>query len=77
LTPEQISLVEAIDTGPDKFRIVGPNVYLSLPNLMSGANPALLGFDRTLKVLATSRNWNTVTKLATMTAEIDEKTHRD
>lgn len=70
LSPEQVLMLDALDVGADEFRIVGPNIYLSLPNMMSGASKELMGFDRKLKVIATNRNWNTVTKLAAMAANL-------
>jgi uncharacterized protein (DUF1697 family) len=64
-------LVEAIDRErylPETFDIDGREVYVLYPN---GAGRARLthGFwEKRLKVMATARNWNTVQRLAEMTA---------
>jgi uncharacterized protein (DUF1697 family) len=60
------ALVRALvdhEAPPDEFRIVGTAVYLHCP---AGYGATLLNnsfWERKLKVGATTRNWNTVTKL--------------
>jgi uncharacterized protein (DUF1697 family) len=70
-TPEP-TLVDAlgdVERGHDEYRVVGPNVYLHYPHGLARATFMLNGFDRALKVASTSRNWNTVIKLAEMANE--------
>ena len=42
------------------------DIYLHYPNGLPNATFMLNGFDRALGVTSTSRNWNTVVKLADM-----------
>ena len=48
---------------PDEFRIVGREVYLRCPNGYGKTKLNNTFWERKLKVGATTRNWNTVTKL--------------
>ena len=66
---ERIAALQEVERGEDDFRVIGTEVYLSLPNGLSGAVFNVNGLDKALGVVATSRNWNTVTKLAQMAAE--------
>ena len=61
------SLVAAIP-GREQLRADGRQLYVVYPDGQGTSKlPALI--DRTLKARGTARNWNTVTKLAAMTAE--------
>ena len=52
---------------PERFVVSGSEVYLYLPNGM--ARTKLPGYlDRKLRVPATIRNWNTLTKLIELAA---------
>ena len=55
--------VEEFDAGADEARVVGREVYLHCPS--GYGNTKLNGafVERRLKTVATTRNWNTVTKL--------------
>jgi uncharacterized protein (DUF1697 family) len=48
---------------PDEFRIAGREVYLLCPNGYGKTKLNNTLWERKLKVGATTRNWNTVTKL--------------
>ena len=53
---------------PDAFEVLGREIYVHYPN---GSGRSKLNgdyFERTLGMPMTARNWNTVTKLADMTA---------
>jgi uncharacterized protein (DUF1697 family) len=63
---EDIDAVDEIETGPDRLAIHGREVYFFLPELMSGATVDVAKVGKMLRVDGTSRNWNTVTKLAEM-----------
>jgi len=56
--------VENFDAGEDRARVLGREVYLHCPS--GYGNTKLNGsfVERRLKTVATTRNWNTVTKLA-------------
>jgi uncharacterized protein (DUF1697 family) len=49
---------------PDEFRVVGREVYLRCPNGYGRSKLTNAYFEKQLAVVATTRNWNTVTKLA-------------
>jgi len=64
-------LVAALDAGrspPDKFVVVGREIYMHLVN--GGGQTKLTNayFDSKLKTVSTVRNWRTVLKLAEMLA---------
>jgi uncharacterized protein (DUF1697 family) len=61
------SLVSDLDpepAAPDEFRVVGQEVYLHCPNGYGRSKLTNAYFEKQLGVAATTRNWNTVTKLA-------------
>lgn len=62
----KIAALEEIERGDDDVRVIGTEVFLALPHGLSGAVFSVNGLDKVLGVVATSRNWNTVTKLAEM-----------
>ena len=49
---------------PDEFRVVGREVYLRCPNGYGRSKLTNAYFEKQLALAATTRNWNTVTKLA-------------
>jgi uncharacterized protein (DUF1697 family) len=52
----------------DDLRVIGREVYLYLPNGMAGSKLRNDYLDSRLKTMSTTRNWNTVKKLAEMMA---------
>ena len=59
-----------IKVGPEELRLIGRELYLYFPDGMGRSKlPAVL--DRTLKIPATARNWNTVTKLLAMAEKLE------
>ena len=52
-----------IDTGPEELRVGARELYIYFPNGMARPKLSFAALDRALKVPATGRNWNTVTKL--------------
>jgi uncharacterized protein (DUF1697 family) len=54
---------------PDEFRVVGREIYLHTPGGIGRSKLAGDYFERTLGVQATTRNWNTVTKLLALAAD--------
>jgi len=66
------SLVEALagfERGDDRYVVSGQEVYVHYPHGLARATFMPNGFDRALKVTSTSRNWNTVLKLAGMASD--------
>jgi uncharacterized protein (DUF1697 family) len=62
--PDEPGALEAHETAPDEFRLVGADVYLRYPNGVHGSRLTGALLERRLGVTATLRNWRTVTKLA-------------
>lgn len=62
-TVNAAEVLDPIDYAPDRFQLVGREVYLEYPNGSgrSKLNQPLL--EQRLAVRATIRNWNTITKL--------------
>lgn len=54
---------------PDRFEVVGREIFLHYPNGMGRSKLTLDYFERRLGVAGTARNWNTVTKLLAMMEE--------
>jgi uncharacterized protein (DUF1697 family) len=62
--PEDAQALESLDVAPDRFELVGSDVYLHYPNGVTGARLGGAVLERRLGVAATIRNWRTVTRLA-------------
>jgi uncharacterized protein (DUF1697 family) len=58
--------------GPDQFHIAGREIYLYLPNGI-GRTKLNNAFFGKLRMPATTRNWNTVTKLVELSSELANK----
>lgn len=61
--PTRIASIQVPGSGPDKFRIAGREVYLYCPEGYGETKLNNVFWERKLRVAATTRNWNTVTKL--------------
>jgi uncharacterized protein (DUF1697 family) len=62
-----VKAAQAAITGPETVRADGRHLYAFFPDGIGNSKaPAII--DRTLKVRGTARNWNTVLKLAALTA---------
>ena len=69
LSAEVRSKLVAINVGPEEIRPQGRELYIYFPDGMGQSKlPPVL--DRTLKMPATARNWNTVNKLLEMAEEL-------
>ncbi len=62
----RFAAVEQDRFAPDEFVAAEREVYLWLPNGMSGSRIPVDFWDKQLRLLSTTRNWNTVTKLLAM-----------
>lgn len=56
------------ESGADEFELVGHEIYLHCPNGYGRTKLTNAYFEKRLQVRATTRNWNTVTKLAELAA---------
>lgn len=63
---EQILKVAGIDYPPDKFRIIGREIYIYCPNGFGKTKLYTNFFEAKMKVTGTARNWRTVNKLREM-----------
>jgi uncharacterized protein (DUF1697 family) len=63
---EDVNIVEEMETGADRIAIHGREVYAFLPNFTTGATVDLMAVAKALRQDGTSRNWNTVARLAEM-----------
>jgi len=60
--------MEGVASGRDRFVARGTTIYLHCPDGYGRSKLVNNAFERALKVGATTRNWNTVTTLASMLA---------
>jgi uncharacterized protein (DUF1697 family) len=67
--PKGVPLLDEIETGADRVRLIGREVFIHYPNGITGATLQQGQYERALGVSSTSRNWSTVTKLAEMANE--------
>ncbi len=65
-TPDRarVRKLDAQDAPPDEFHVVGREVYLHCPNGYGRSKLTNAFFEKQLAVVATTRNWRTVTTLA-------------
>jgi hypothetical protein len=61
--------LDALGAGCDRFHAAGTDIYLHCPTGFARTKLTNNAVERALAVRATSRNWNTVTKLVAMAAE--------
>jgi uncharacterized protein (DUF1697 family) len=62
--PVNRDAIQTVDFPPDRFVLSGKEVYLYCPDGYGRTKLNNSFFERKLKVTATTRNWNTVKKLA-------------
>jgi uncharacterized protein (DUF1697 family) len=58
-----VDSVSAADVAPERFAVIGREIYMWCPDGLRDTKLAKAFSDRKLGTLATTRNWNTVTKL--------------
>jgi uncharacterized protein (DUF1697 family) len=73
--PEQTRLAEINPEQytPDTFTVIGNVIYLFCPNGYGQTKLHNIFFEKKLKLLATTRNWNTVQALMTLADTISEQ----
>lgn len=67
--PQWAALLETPIREPDEFALVGREVYLHCPNGYGRTKLNNAYIERRLGVIATTRSWNTVTKLHNLTRD--------
>ncbi len=67
--PARVREVSAVDVEPERFVISGREIYAWHPGGVHASKLAKLLSERRLGVIATARNWNTVTKLLALADE--------
>ena len=63
LTESRIEKVADIDYPPDKFKIIGNEIYTFCPNGFGKTKLYTNFFENKMKVKGTARNWKTITTL--------------
>ena len=61
-----VAALDPADYAPEQFRIAGREAYLWHPDGIRDAKMNKIKWETRFKVVASARNWNTVTKLADM-----------
>jgi uncharacterized protein (DUF1697 family) len=62
--PDDASALDSLEIAPDRYEVVGSDVYLHYPNGVHGSRLSGALLERHLGVPVTVRNWRTVTRLA-------------
>lgn len=65
--PESIDKIKSYNYSPDRYKIMGSNVYGLCASKYSNTKYTNNFFEKKLKTSATTRNWKTVLKLLKMT----------
>jgi uncharacterized protein (DUF1697 family) len=63
---DDIDLIATLNFGTDQFEISSDQIFLYCPNGYGNTKLTNTFFEKKLKVNCTTRNWNTVLKLAEM-----------
>ncbi|HWE38503.1 MAG TPA: DUF1697 domain-containing protein [Isosphaeraceae bacterium] len=64
--PARLSTLDPDRSPPDRFHVLGREVYLHLPNGMARTKLTNAYFDSKLATVSTARNWRTATTLLAM-----------
>ncbi len=67
---ENVQIMNQLDFSPDEFIIKNNLIYSRYPNGAGRSKMTINIFERKLNVNATSRNWNTVSKLLTLSSPL-------
>lgn len=63
VSESQIHKVADVDYPPDKFKIIGNEIYTFCPNGFGRTKIYTNFFEKKMKVIGTARNWKTITTL--------------
>ena len=61
--------IRTLNGGPEELQLLGRELYIYFPNGISSSQIPPAAIDKALKIPATARNWNTVTKLLQIAEE--------
>jgi uncharacterized protein (DUF1697 family) len=64
---EQIEKVKNIDYPPDKFKIIGKEIFIYCPNGFGRTKLYTNFFENKMKVTGTARNWKTINSILEIT----------
>lgn len=64
-------VLEGIAFGEDHLTMIGREIYMNLPNKMSGITHDAKALNKRLGTHHTSRNWSTITKLAELAQSLE------
>jgi len=67
--PQAVKKLDPRRSPPDRFQVIGREVYLLLPNGVGRSKLTNAWFDRALETVCTIRNWRTVKQLLAMCGE--------
>jgi uncharacterized protein (DUF1697 family) len=70
---EQIEKVKNINYPPDKFKIIGKEVFIYCPNGFGKSKIYTGFFENKMKVSGTGRNWNTINSLLAIAEKTKDK----
>jgi uncharacterized protein (DUF1697 family) len=68
----QIHKVADIDYPPDKFKIIGREIFIYCPNGFGKTRLYTNFFEKKMGVIGTARNWKTINKLLEIAEEISQ-----
>jgi uncharacterized protein (DUF1697 family) len=63
---EQFEKVKDIDYPPDKFKIIGREIFIYCPNGFGRTKLYTNFFEKKMGVIGTARNWKTITTLLSL-----------
>ncbi len=66
---EQIEKVKNIDYPPDKFKIIGKEIFIYCPNGFGKTKLYTNFFENKMKVTGTARNWKTINSILEIAVE--------
>jgi len=66
---EQIEKVKNVDYPPDKFKIIGKEIFIYCPNGFGKTKLYTNFFENKMKVTGTARNWKTINNLLEIALE--------
>jgi uncharacterized protein (DUF1697 family) len=66
--PDAFATLAPADYAPDVFRLSGREIHMWFPDGIRDSRLGKIDWARKFGLVATGRNWNTVTKLAAMAA---------
>ncbi len=57
---DQMSGIKGVDYPPDKFKIIGKEIYIYCPNGFGRTKLYTNFFENKMRIVGTARNWNTI-----------------